>query len=226
MKILNLDNRDYHIHTSTFSDWLSTIDEIVRFAWEIGLTEIAITDHSQFTIDKAQKKHWFFPAWARYSLKTWKNVHNDVNVIFWVEGDLINDDWDICSNIQWKEANFLILAAHFEVFEWNPENITNATIKAIERNHERIKFIAHPCNNSDFWKYYDIEKLVKVANEYNIPLELNAKNLQKWKTNLEKLDYMLKNANEIYINSDAHNLWELKESRKFAINFLKENKYI
>jgi hypothetical protein len=37
---------------------------------------------------------------------------------------------------------------------------------------------------------------------------------------------MLKNANEIYINSDAHTLYDLKESRKFAIKYLKENNYI
>ena len=214
------------MHSVTFSDWLSTIDEIVKFAWNIWLTEIAITDHSQAAMDFLTKDNNFFPNWARYSITRWKNVFNNVNVIFWVEWDLLNEDWDVCFNIQWIEPEFIILAAHSCIFKWKPENITNATIKAIERYHNKIKFIAHPCNNSDFWKYYDIEKLVEVANKFNIPLEFNANNLVREKTNLKKLDYLLKNTNNIYLNSDAHTLWELKETRKIAIQFLKDNNYI
>jgi hypothetical protein len=43
---------------------------------------------------------------------------------------------------------------------------------------------------------------------------------------MQKLDYLLKNANEIYINSDWHTLYEIKEHRKKAIAFLRENGYI
>lgn len=222
--IINLDNRDYHMHSITFSDWLSSIDEMVRFAWEIWLTEIAITDHSQAVIDVLALKYKLYKSWQRKMLKDWKNVFNDVNVIFWIEWDLLNEDWDICSNIQWEESNFLILSAHRGIFNWDVNKITDFTIKALERNHERIKFIAHPCNNSDFWEYYDIVRLVDVANEYGVPLEFNAKNLYKWNTNVIKLEYLLKNAKQIYLNSDAHNLWEMKELRKFAINYLEDLK--
>jgi hypothetical protein len=31
-KFMNLDARDYHMHTSTFSDGLNSIDELVQFA--------------------------------------------------------------------------------------------------------------------------------------------------------------------------------------------------
>jgi hypothetical protein len=31
-KFVNLDERDYHMHTSNFSDGLATIEEIVQFA--------------------------------------------------------------------------------------------------------------------------------------------------------------------------------------------------
>ena len=61
---------------------------------------------------------------------------------------------------------------------------------------------------------------------YDVPLEFNAKNFAWWKTNLEKLDYLLKNANKIYINSDAHTLYELKTVRQKAIEFLYEKKYL
>ena len=32
-RIINLDNRDYHMHTSSFSDGIPTINELVQFAW-------------------------------------------------------------------------------------------------------------------------------------------------------------------------------------------------
>ena len=91
---------------------------------------------------------------------------------------------------------------------------------------KKIKFIAHPCSKKHFWNDYDIEKLVNVANEYNIPMEFNWKDFYNWNTILERIDYVLKYANEIYVNSDAHNLNDLQIYRKSVIKYLKENKYI
>gem|GEM_PF-2825544 len=34
-KIINLDQRDYHMHTSNFSDGLNTVEEIVQYAGTI-----------------------------------------------------------------------------------------------------------------------------------------------------------------------------------------------
>lgn len=227
MKIINKWAYDYHIHSSSFSDWIPTINEIIQFAWVIWMKEIAITDHSQAAINSLNKEfNMNLGSTARYSLKRFENVYNNVNIIFWIEWDLLNENWDVCFQIQWEESDFLILSAHSDIYKWNPETITKATIRAIERYHHKIKFIWHPCNNADFWKYYDIKKLVEIANKYKIPLEFNGKNLQRWKTNLEKLDYLLKNANEIYINSDAHTLVEFRDARKFAFDFLEKNKYI
>jgi len=214
------------MHSVTFSDGLSTIDDIVRFAWDIWLKEIAITDHSDAALKSFEENCWFYPSAARYSLVRWSNVWNDVNVIFWVEWDLLDEEWNICSTVQWIESDFMILSAHKDVYNGDPSTITDATIRAIKKHHNKIKFIGHPCNNADFWEYYDIEKLVDTANEYNIPLECNAKNIVRWKTNLEKLDYLLRNANQIYLNSDAHTLHELKNARPFAIKYLKEKGYI
>jgi len=230
-RIINLDNRDYHMHTSSFSDGIPTINELVQFAWTIWMKEIAITDHSQVAIDMFRKNYNISAgSTAYYSVKRWKNVYNDVNVIFWVEGDLLDKEWNVCFNIQGTEPDFIILSAHYDVYvdfmKQDPNLVTDATIKAIEKYHDKIKLIWHPCSMSDFGEYYDIEKLVDVANKYNIPLEFNAKNFVRWKTNMEKLDYLLKNTNQIYINSDAHSLYEFKTVRKKAIEFLYENNYL
>ncbi len=226
-RIINLDNRDYHMHTSSFSDGIPTINELVQFAWTIWLKEIAITDHSQAAIDMFRTKYSISAGTtAFYTLNRWKNVFNDVNVVFWVEWDLLNENGDVCFDIQGIKPDFIILSAHKDVYKSSPETVTDATIKAIEKYHKDIKLIWHPCSYSDFWEYYDIEKLVEVANKYDIALEFNAKNFAWWKTNLEKLDYLLKNANKIYINSDAHTLYELKTVRQKAIDFLYEKKYL
>ncbi|MCT4617275.1 MAG: PHP domain-containing protein [Candidatus Gracilibacteria bacterium] len=225
MKILNLDNRDYHMHSSDFSDGMSTVDEIVRFAGEIGLTEIAITDHSDATLEKFKREYDYRPSTMRFAIKTRQNVFNDVKVIFGVEGDLLDEEGNVSFTIQGLEPDFIILSAHRCVFKG--KDATQGYIKAIEKHHDKIKFIGHPCFLLEkFGTTSDIKQIVEVANKYNIPLEFNAKNIVKGDTNLEKLDYMLKNANEIYINSDAHTLYDLKESRKFAIKYLKENNYI
>jgi uncharacterized protein YfaT (DUF1175 family) len=67
-----------------------------------------------------------------------------------VEGDLLNQEGDVCFHIQAEEPEFIILAAHSLIYQDASETITDATIKAIERHHKKIKFIAHPCNNADF----------------------------------------------------------------------------
>lgn len=95
-------------------------------------------------------------------------------------------------------------------------------MRAIERHHDSIKFVAHPCKKGKFDDHYDIEALVEVANHYGVPLEINSKNIMHNRTNLTKLHTMIELADSLYLNSDAHTLYELQEARPFAINYLKE----
>lgn len=221
MNILNLDNRDYHVHSLNFSDWSNTIDEIVKFAWEIWLKEIAITDHSDRSIELSSSNP---PSW-RWHIERWKNIFNEVNVIFWVEWDLLDEEWNVCFEIQWKEPEFIILSVHKKVYKWSLEKLNIAYENAIRRYHGKIKFIWHPCLDKTS-KFLDIKKLCYIANEYNIPLEINWTWLKWWKMNLVKHEEMLRYWENFYINSDAHNLYELKESREYAINYLINNWYL
>ena len=226
MKILNPDWRDYHMHSTNFSDWTSTIDEIVKFSWDIWLEEIAITDHSDIVLENVFRNSWNKWFAFRWNLERWKNVFNDVNVIFWVEWDLVNEKWDICSTIQWIEQDFIILSAHAWVYKWEPETVTNWYINAIKRHHDKIKFIGHPCNSKFFSKDVDINRLIDTCNKFDIPMEFNASDFVFGNTDMEKAHIVLKNAKYIYVNSDAHSLYELKEHRKIAFKFLKENNYM
>lgn len=175
-------------------------------------------------LQNLKKQFNFQNATIIYSIGRRKNVFNNTNVIFWVEWDLLNSDWDVCFTIQWEEPDFIILSAHPWVFNW--EDATQWYINAIKKHHEKIKFIGHPCWDSEFWVSCDIKKVVEAANECNVPLEINGKNLVAGNTDFKKLDYMLKNADNIYINSDAHTLADMRDARAFTINYLKENKYI
>lgn len=55
---------------------------------------------------------------------------------------------------------------------------------------------------------------------------IQCENFVGGRTNLVKLDYLTKNADQIYVNSDGHTLYEIKETRKQAIQFLREKGYV
>jgi len=226
-KILNLDARDYHMHSSTFSDGTSTIDEIARFAWEIWLTEIAITDHSDATYELLIRE--WITLWrnSRKLFKSrWKNVFNNVNVIFWVEADLLDAKWNICQTIQWFESDFMILSAHEDVYQWKKESITDAYLKAIEKYGSKIKCIWHPDNTRYYGNEIDMHAFIDACNAHNIALEINAKTIISNHFHPEKLRLIIQKAHHIYLNSDAHSLYELQHSRKQAKDFLKNNGYL
>lgn len=225
-KIINLDNRDYHIHSLNFSDWFNSVDEIVHYLWSFDMKEIAITDHSDALMESLLKRFNITKNSFRYNIFQWKNVFNDISVIFWVEADIIDDDWNICTTVQWLEPDFINLSAHKTVYKWEKNSINKAYEKAIKKHYKKIKCICHLCSYSNFAETVDIEWLVKLANKYEIPLELNWQNLYEQNTDLSKLQILLKKSNRIYINSDSHTLFGLKEFRKNAINYLRENNFI
>ena len=64
--------------------------------------------------------------------------------------------------------------------------------------------------------------IIDLANHYNVPIEFNGSNLYTKRTNMKNLMKVLNHADQIYINSDAHTLYELKEARNFCFEFLEE----
>ncbi|MBT4651216.1 PHP domain-containing protein [Candidatus Woesearchaeota archaeon] len=216
----NLEDGDYHCHSSNFSDGLNSIDEMVKMAGEIGLKELAITDHSLAT----QEAFGFSRVNWRGLVRRWRNIHNDVKVIFGVEADLLNEKGDICDKIeQDKKEDFVILSAHGGVYggKGDPEKITEAYLHAIRRHHKQIDFIGHPCIYY-FKAHLDLEPVIEAANYYKIPLEFNCTNFINGKTIRSNLDLMLEKADRIYVNSDAHMLGELRNNRKVGLDYLRK----
>jgi len=67
------------------------------------MTKIAICDHSAALLkaDGLLKKTYRSPC------KRWQNVYNNVEVIFGVEADLLNESGDVCMEIDGIEATSL-----------------------------------------------------------------------------------------------------------------------
>lgn len=221
MKIINPGPEDFHSHSFTFSDGCNTVDEIVVHAEKVGLTALAITDHSQAAviIGGYGKKT------VRSIIHRWRNVHNDVNIIFGIEGDILNEDGDVCMDIQGIKSDFVVLSAHKVVYRDNPQTITHAYINAIEKHHEKIKLLGHP-SSIEFAGIVDMDEIIKAANDYGVPMEFNCANFNSGMAHPENLQKMLEKANQIYVNSDAHTLWELQEGRKLGLKYLREQGFL
>ncbi|MBU1100359.1 MAG: PHP domain-containing protein [Bacteroidetes bacterium] len=222
MEIINPGTEDYHIHSLNFSDGLNTIDEIVKYAGEIGLTKIAITDHCQAYLDKRD-----FHRKTYYNIiNRWENIHNEVEVVFGIEADVLNAKGDVSMDIQGKSSEFILLSSHpSPPYEEDPKSITEGYLNAIERYRDRITFLAHPCSVY-YQDYIDIKPIIELCNKYDIPMEFNCVNLINNKTNMKNLELVLSECHYIYVNSDAHTLNELKNARNIGMTFLKEHGYL
>ncbi|MBU1974917.1 MAG: PHP domain-containing protein [Nanoarchaeota archaeon] len=222
MRIVNPDSEDYHVHTSTFSDGWNSVDEVVKYAGVLGLTKIALTDHSQAGIDATGLGQKTF----RAIVPRWKNVHNDVEVIFGVEGDLLNDSGDVCFDIQGIESAYSILAVHHNVYVGDPTKITDAYLNAIQRHGDKIAFVAHLTAKKALVDHLDVSKVVRAANDYGIPLELNGADLAMNRSDPDVLRHMLNEADAIYVNSDAHTLADLRDFRELGFQYLREEGFL
>ena len=217
MKIINTISEDYHIHSLNYSDGLCTIDEIVQYAGKIWLKKIAITDHSQATLDinNFALKNW------RSTIKRWENVHNDVEVIFGVEWDLLDDDGNCCLDIEWRESDFCILSCHYRTYRASKKNLVESYTKAIDKYHEKIRFIWHPCLSGtpdDF----DVVRFAEVLNKYQIPVELNCSYLNMNLIDFEKFNKLIHLVEAwVYVNSDLHVLNDFN-LRQAGFDYLKE----
>lgn len=216
MQIINTEKEDYHLHSSNFSDGLNSIDEITAFAGTLGMRKIVITDHSQATLDKFNFARRTF----RSIIKRWRNVHNSVDVSFGVEADLLNEQGDICSEIDGHEGEFIVLSYHREVYRSPASTVATGFLRAIEKYRAKINLVGHVCEGISSEA---AAQVIGAANKYQVPLELNAKyylgNPEAWKV-------LLDNTERFYINSDAHTLWELKTRRADARALLERSGYL
>lgn len=218
---------DYHTHT-VFSHGKGTIWENVRRAKEMGLREIAITDHGlshiAFGLDDDKVLR------MRETVEQVKAENPEINILLGVEAnllgrngviDVVNDEWGwfdivLCGyhNFIWpentKEAFGFWFPAmfgntlHIPVKEKRRISNTDAYIKAIQNNP--IDVITHvglgfPCY---------VKEVAAAAAEYGTFIELNGKHLCFTDKEFED---MASTGVTFIANSDAHS-----EGRILEIN--------
>ena len=218
MEIVN-PHGDYHMHSIAYSDGFNTVDEMVVRAGDIGLVEIAFTDHSLSHLDY----HRIGKKTSSSNTRRWQNVHNDVKVLFGVEADLLNEEGDVNFEGYTRRQDFVVLSTHGRIFEGDHSKITQGYLKALERHHDKIGCLGHLCTKKILDRgHLDVGTVVEAANHFGVVPELNCANLHYGVTDMDALELMLSMVDRIYVNSDAHTLWDLMNLRRIGFEFLRE----
>lgn len=207
---------DYHTHTK-YSDAHCTVLENARRAKEIGLKEIAITDHGFTHVVfglKRREKEAYFSDVRRAREET------GVSVLVGIEGNILGREGG-CDLREEDFAHFDVYLAGFHVFShhesfrdwangWKgylsynmgfsasarlKKDQTLAYIRAVERNP--IDILTHV----NFQCFADCVEVAKCCRDYGTYIELSGK-----KTHFtdDELDRIVQTGVRFVLNSDAH----------------------
>ncbi|NLJ58746.1 MAG: PHP domain-containing protein [Tissierellia bacterium] len=211
---------DYHIH-STYSKnkhGKSTIEEIVQKAIEIGLEEIAITDHGPahylFGIKKNKIKE------AKNQVIEMRKKYPAINILLGVEANILDYSGrtDICAEII-EHCDIILCGFHLGVLYstagdfWNfivknkyatinnrlyqdmVEKNTEAVVNAMKRY--KIDILTHPGDKIPV----NIDRVAETAEKTNTILEINDSHGH---LNKEEIIRASKYHVKFVINSDSH----------------------
>nr|WP_312579669.1 PHP domain-containing protein [Sedimentibacter sp.] len=211
---------DYHIH-STYSKnnhGKSTIEEIVKTSVDIGLKEIAITDHGPKHFLYGIKKDKITE--AKNKVVEMRKKYPQIKILFGVEANILNLEGDIDVNDDLLNSCDIILCGYhsgvlFSSFYdfWNfyvmnfigkfiksirekqIEKNTSAVVKAL--NKYNINILTHPGDKIPV----DIDKVAYTAEKRNTLLEINNHHQH---LNPEEIKVAEKYDVHFVINSDSH----------------------
>ncbi len=189
---------DLHVH-SKYSDGILTLDEIARWAKQLGYEYVAICDHSQ----SAKYAHGLTVERLKNQIEEidkFNSLCEDFKFLKGVEVDILHDgELDFPNEILLKLD--IVIAAIHTGFK---KNVTERILKAMENPH--VTIIAHPSGRliSKREGYdVDLDKILDAASRKGKALELNA-----YYDRLDLNEFYLKKAKEkgirISIGTDTH----------------------
>lgn len=189
---------DTHCHTIASTHAYSTVLENAKFASEIGLKYLAITDHAPAMADAPHLWHFF-------NMKVIPDELFGVKILKGAEVNILNKhgeidlDEEALSCLDWIIASFHGPACP----PMSVEDTTQAYIN-IAKN-KKVDVIGH----SGTQQYaYDYEKAIKVFKEYGKIVEINqSSRIVRWesaKNCLEIAKLCKKHQVPVVVNSDAH----------------------
>lgn len=194
---------DLHTHTIASGHAFNTVFELVKEANARKMNTIAITDHGP-SMEGASHSGYF------EMLEQIPKKLYGVNVITGCESNIVSVEGEIDLSPELQNNLELVIAGLHKRTPF-PEKTTvsqntDAIINAIKKN--RIHIVSHPYR-LEF--PIDIEKVSRVAAEYNVLLELNLSLLDRHQSSKDLLDQvrlMIKLAKEnnqkLVISTDCH----------------------
>ena len=163
---------DAHVH-SKYSDGTASLEEIMAKAEKLGLSWVAVCDHSQglkvaggLSIEDLFKKKKHIEELNKRSSK--------VKLIFGSEVDILSDGTLDYPDEILAEIDYVVAAIHTG-FQQSEEQITNRIISALK--HPLVHAIAHPTGRviGEREPYaVNIPKILEIAAQYGKALEINA----------------------------------------------------
>ncbi len=148
-----------------------------------------------------------------------------MEVIFGVEGDLLDAEGNCCFEIHRQESDFRILSLHSATYQGDLKRVTQSYLNAIAKYHEQIDLIGHPFYTKTC-EFLEVESFVDCLNQYGIPLEIDTAYLRKERTDLNKLKYALEHLETgVYVNSDMHTFGDW-EQRKAGFELLRKRGFL
>ena len=193
---------DMHTHTLASTHAYSTITENCRFAADIGLKAVAMTDHTSMMPDSPHIWHF-------------RNMHRviprrlfGVTVVMGAEVNIA--DFSGVLDVKDSDLDFLdwvVASYHRHYFDTDysrdPKLITDGYIKAMQ--NPRIDMLGHPTATTFPVEW---ERLVPAAKEAGVLLELNESSINTGKSPRNAVAEMLntckKYACPISVDTDAH----------------------
>lgn len=204
---------DLHIHSS-WSDGVSSIDELVVAALERGYSYLAITDHSK-SLAIANGL-----TWERLQLQ-WKEIERlraeyaPFMILKGLEVDILKDGILDYEDSVLEQLDIVIASIH-SGFRQDSELLTQRLCAALENPF--VDIVAHPTGRIlgrrppyDF----DLDRFISLAEETGTVLEINS-SPDRLDLNAENARLAKERGIHIAINTDAHDTSRLEEI-KFGV---------
>lgn len=189
---------DMHTHTVASDHAYSTITENAKWASEIGLVYLGMTDHGVKMEDAPHRWHFcnlgVIPRFL-HGVRIIKGV--EANIMDY-DGNLDMDD-DMYGSVEWINASFHDPCCLPGTIEQN----TRAYIRVLEQ--PKVCVLGH---TDSVWYPYDVDSVTAACREKNIAIEFNhsrfrnPSSIENLKNNI--LPACIKNKCNIIVNSDAH----------------------
>lgn len=189
---------DTHTHTLASTHAYCTVMENAKYALEMGMEAIAITDHAPLLPDAPHVWHF----------RNLKDIPRDlygVKILYGVELNVLDLEGNVDSEgMPVQKMDVVNASIHPPAFKDGPGHDCTGAYENLIKN-PYIDIICHS-GNPDY--SYDYEKIVKMAAEYNKLIEINNHSFAVRKTSIPNCEIIArmckKHSTGIVVTSDAH----------------------